>query len=181
MQYKVIIPTIRHLISIVMSSSYPWFRFSNYIMSIPFLKLSSSKNSVETLEKVSIFDFWWLFSAVGFFSRSTNANWRGWPRSVRSCVRVWTIFREDSTTPQNDSSVHLLTRPSCYWNNISVGYFISDIAIYASVLLFWRCEFTCGSHCVFNRLYVIMAFINRNLFVLRLWAHLFVLYVISTL
>lgn len=38
------------------------------------------------------------------FFRNTNANWREWPRSGRSCVRVWTIFQEDSTTLQTDSS-----------------------------------------------------------------------------
>lgn len=102
------------------------------------------------------------FSAVHIF-RNTNANWQGWPRSGRSCVRVWTIFQEDSTTLPNDSSFTSwpdnLTLLLLQHLNLSLRHLISDFAIF--LVLESVCVVTCRSHSVFNILFIHMAFMNR--------------------
>ena len=119
--------------------------------------------------RLLIFELWWTFSVVDFF-RSTNANWRGWPRSGRSCVPVWTIFQEDATTLQTDvSPPDQIPKPSCYWNisTCLFRYLISDIAI-VICSWFWKvsvspCMASWSSHSVFSSLFICPAFINRDM------------------
>lgn len=94
----------------------------------PKIAVEKFKNHNVTHSIYKLFELWWTFSAVDSF-RNTNVNWGGWPRSGRSCVRVWTIFQEDSTT---DSS--FTSWPSCYWN---ISTCLLDIMIIAIVLRSW--------------------------------------------
>lgn len=78
-----------------------------------------------------------IFSLI-CICRNTNANWRGWPRSGRSCVPVWTIFQGGSTILETDIGplTRYLTNLLRKYLTLSYRCFTNDSAI-AVCCWFW--------------------------------------------